>query len=68
MRIPVVTQDEAEPSTPPIVLRRSSKIVKTPNRYSPSNYILLTDCGEPKRYKKILPDGNSSKWELVMKN
>ena len=26
------------------------------------------DCGEPKRYKEILQDGNSSKWELVMKN
>ena len=68
MRIFVVTQDEAGPSTPPIVLRRSSKTAKAPDRYSPSNNILLTDYGEPKRYKKILQDENSSKWELAMKN
>ena len=50
------------------MLRRSSRTVKAPDRYSPSNYILLTDCGEPKKYKEILQDGNSSKWELAMKN
>ena len=68
MGIPVVTQDEAGPSTPPTMLRRSSKTVRAQDRYSPSNYILLTDCGELKKYKKILQDGNSSKWELAMKN
>ena len=61
MGIPVVTQDEAGPSTPPTMLRRSSKTVRAPDRYSPSNYILLTDCGELKKYKEILQDGNSSK-------
>ena len=60
MEIPIVAQDEAGPSTP-TMLRRSSRTVKVPNRYSPSNYILLIDCGEPKKYKKILQDENSSK-------
>ena len=68
MKIPVVTQDEARPSSPPIVLRRSSRIVRALDKCSPSNYILLTDCGKPKRYKKILQDENSSMWELAMKN
>ena len=68
MGIHVVTQDEVGPSTPPTMLRRSSRTVKAPNMYSSSNYILLTNYGEPKRYKEILQDGNSSKWELAMKN
>ena len=68
MGIPVVTQDEVGPSTPPTMLMRSSRTVRAPNRYSTSNYTLLTDCEEPKKYKKILQDGNSSKCELAMKN
>ena len=68
MRILIVTHDEVGPSTPPTMLRRSSRTVRASDRYSPSNYILLTNCGEPKKYKKILQDGNSSKWELAMKN
>ena len=50
------------------MLRRSSRTVRAPDRYSLSNYILLTDCGELKKYKEILQDGNSSKWKLAMKN
>ena len=68
MRIPVVTQDEAGPSTPLTMLRRSFRTVRALDRYSPSNYILLTDCGELKKYKEILQNGNLSKWELAMKN
>ena len=68
MGIPVVTPDEVGPSTPLTVLRRSSRTVSAPDKYSPSNYILLTDCGELKKYKEILQDGNLSKWELAMKN
>jgi hypothetical protein len=29
---------------------------------------LLTDGGEPLSYEESLQDGNSSKWELVMKD
>ena len=61
MRIFIVTQDEIGPSTPHTMLRRSSRTVRAPDKYSPSNYILLTDCGEPKSYKEILQDKNSSK-------
>jgi ATP-binding cassette subfamily B (MDR/TAP) protein 1 len=32
------------------------------------NYILLTDGGEPLSYEESLQDGNSSKWELAMKD
>ena len=69
MGIPVVPQDGAKSSTPPTVLRRSTRSVRAPDRYSPSlDYILLTDSGEPESYKKALQDENSSKWELAMKD
>ena len=56
MRIPVITQDEAGPSTPPTMLRRSSRTVRAPDKYSSSNYILLMDCGEVQR--------NLARWEF----
>ena len=67
MGIPIVPQDEVRPSTPPTMLRRSSRTIKALNKYSLSNYILLTNRGEPKSYKEILQDRNSGKWELAMK-
>ena len=69
MGILVVPQDGAGSSTPPIVLCRSTRSVRAPDRYSPSlDYILLTDSGEPESYKEALQDENSSKWELAMKD
>ena len=68
MGIHVAPQDKVGSSTSPIVLKRSSRIVRALDRYSPSNYILLTNRGETKSHKEILQDGNSSKCELVMKN
>ena len=62
MGIPAVTQDGAGPSTHPTILRRSTRPVRAPDRYSPSlDYILLTDSGEPESYKEALQDENSSK-------
>ena len=56
-------------STPIAEVRRSSKNIRPPQRYSPAlNYPLLTDGGEPECYDEALQDENSSKWELVMKD
>ncbi|RVW81314.1 Retrovirus-related Pol polyprotein from transposon TNT 1-94 [Vitis vinifera] len=50
-------------------VRRSSKNIRPPQRYSPVlNYLLLTDGGEPECYDEALQDENSSKWELTMKD
>ncbi|RVX18554.1 Retrovirus-related Pol polyprotein from transposon TNT 1-94 [Vitis vinifera] len=50
-------------------LERSSRNIRPPQRYSPIlNYLLLTDCGEPKCYDEALQYENSSKWELAMKD
>ena len=69
MGIPVVPQNGAEPSTLPTILRRSTRFIRVPDRYSPSlDYILLTDSGEPESYKATLQDENSNKWELAMKD
>ena len=69
MGISVVSQDGTKPSTPPIILRKSTRSVRATDRYSPSlDYILLIDSGEPESYKKALQNENSSKWELAMKD
>ena len=56
-------------STPVAEVRRSSRNIRPPHRYSPTlNYLLLTKGGEPECYDETLQDENSSKWELVMKD
>ncbi|RVX07261.1 Retrovirus-related Pol polyprotein from transposon TNT 1-94 [Vitis vinifera] len=60
---------EVDLSTPVVEVRRSSRNIKPPQRYSPIlNYLLLTDGGEPECYDEALQDENSSKWELAMKD
>ena len=60
---------QVDQSTPVAEIRRSSRNIRPPHRYSPTlNYLLLTDGGEPECYDEALRDGNSSKWELAMKD
>ena len=43
----VQSQEQHEPQTPTSVVRRSTKLSRPPERYSPSlYYLLLTDFGE----------------------
>ena len=50
-------------------VRRSSRNIKPPQRYSLAlNYLLLTDSRKPECYDEALQDENSSKWELAMKD
>ena len=58
---------QVKQSTPVTEVRRSSRNIRPPHRYSPTlNYLLLTDGGEPKCYDEALQDENSCKWELAM--
>lgn len=58
---------EEVPYTPVTELRRSSRIIRKPVRFSPSlNYILLTDRGEPECYEEAMQVDESIKWELAM--
>ena len=60
---------QVDQSTPVAEVRRSSRNIRPPHRYSPTlNYLLLTDGGESKCYDEALQDDNSSKWELAMKD
>ena len=60
---------QVDQSTPIAKVRRSSRTIRPPQRYSLTlNYLLLTDGDEPKCYEEALQDENSSKWELVMKD
>ena len=50
-------------------LRRSSRTVKPPQRFSPShNYILLTNRGKPKSYEEAMQVDESIKWESAMQD
>ncbi|KAE8713932.1 Detected protein of unknown function [Hibiscus syriacus] len=50
-------------------LRRSSRIPKPTQRYSPSlHYLLLTDNGEPECYDEAMRVEDSVKWESSMKD
>ena len=56
-----------EPGTP--ALRRSSRIPKPIQRYSPSlHYLLLSDSGESECYDQVMQVEDSVKWEFAMKN
>ena len=62
---PEAVQDE--PGTP--ALRRSSRIPKPIQRYSPSlHYLLLSDSGEPECYDQAMQVEDSVKWESAMKD
>ncbi|KAL5814639.1 hypothetical protein ACOSQ3_025434 [Xanthoceras sorbifolium] len=58
---------QEEPGMPE--LRRSSRIPKPIQRYSPSlHYLLLTDNGEPECYDEAMQVEDSVKWESAMKD
>lgn len=60
---------EEEQRTPVAPIRRSSRTIREPQRYSPAlNYILLTDKGEPESYDEAVEHEESVKWELAMKD
>jgi hypothetical protein len=52
-----------------MAVRRSTKVSRPPQRYSPSLFhILLTDSGEPETFVEALKIEDSIKWELAMNN
>ncbi|KAE8660039.1 hypothetical protein F3Y22_tig00116959pilonHSYRG00493 [Hibiscus syriacus] len=58
---------QEEPDTPE--LRRSSRIPKPTQRYSPClHYLLLTDNGEPDCYDEVMQVEDSVKWKSSMKD
>ena len=58
---------QEEPGTP--TLRRSSRIPKPIQHYSPSlHYLLLSDNGEPECYDQAMQVEDSVKWESAMKD
>ena len=60
---------QVDQSTPTTEVRRSFRIIRPPQHYSPTlNYLLLTDDGEPECYNEALQDKNSGKWKLAIKD
>ena len=47
-----------------VTIRRSTKLSRSPKRYSPSlYYALLTDFGEPEGYEEVVHVETRKKWE-----
>ena len=65
---PVSEEPDVKQVTPEQVLRRSSRTIRAPDRYSPPSlhYLLLTDEGEPKFFDEALQVEDSTKWEQAM--
>ena len=60
-------ESEVKQVIPEQVLRRSSRTIRAPDRYSPSlHYLLLTDEREPKSFDEALQVEDSIKWEQAM--
>ncbi|KAK7307279.1 hypothetical protein VNO77_40196 [Canavalia gladiata] len=63
----VAEEPEVEQVTPEQVLKRSSRTIRAPDKYSPSlHYLLLTDEGEPESFDEALQVEDSIKWEQAM--
>ena len=61
-------ESEVEQVTPEQVLRRSSRSIMAPDRYSPSlHYLLLTDEGEPESFDEDLQVEDSIKVLIMLK-
>ncbi|WVY93468.1 hypothetical protein V8G54_032556 [Vigna mungo] len=58
--------EQSEPHTPTLVLRRSSRPHVPNGRYI--DYMLLTDGGEPEDYMEACQTTDADKWELAMKD
>jgi hypothetical protein len=64
----VQKKDLHAPQTPASVVRRSTRLSITLERYSPSlYYLLLTDYGEPECYEEAMKVDTKNKWEQGMK-
>jgi ATP-binding cassette subfamily B (MDR/TAP) protein 1 len=59
--------EEMAPATPVPEVRRSSRVTRPPERFSPSlHYLLLTENGEPQCYTEAVQMDDSVKWESAM--
>ena len=64
---PVAEELDVKQVTPEQVLRRSSRTIRAPDRYSPSlHYLLLTDEGEPESFDEALEVEDSTNLEQAM--
>jgi hypothetical protein len=64
----VQQREKKVPQTPASVVRRYTRLSRSPERYSPSlYYLLLTHSGEPEWYEEAMKVDTKKKWEQGMK-
>ena len=59
-------QEIQSDNAPPQLVRRSSRPHKPSQRYPPSNYILLTDEGEPNCFQEACKVEHNKEWKKAM--
>ena len=63
----VQSQEQQEPQTPASAVRRSTRLSRPLEHYSPSLYcLLLTDSSEPESYDEAMQVDTKQKWEKGM--
>jgi hypothetical protein len=68
-KVEEIVDQHIEQGTPTVAVRRSTRTIRSPQRFSPSLFhILLTDGNEPKTFVEALEVEDSIKWELAMKD
>ncbi|WCJ44212.1 Retrovirus-related Pol polyprotein from transposon TNT 1-94 [Euphorbia peplus] len=63
---PVEEEPQVTTTDPPATLRRSTRDKKAINRYSPGDYVLLTDSGEPESFQEASQVVDAEKWKFAM--
>jgi len=67
--VPKVPENQEQQQVPenPATVRRSTRLSRLPERYSPSMYyLLMTDSGEPECYEEAMQVETRKKWEQGM--
>ncbi|KAL5821663.1 hypothetical protein ACOSQ3_023545 [Xanthoceras sorbifolium] len=63
---PPARSPEPEQVQPEVQLRRSTRERQPSRRYSPNEYVMLTDGGEPESYDEAITDQHKTEWLKAM--
>ena len=66
--VPKIEREQPLQQPPPQTpLRRSTREKQPSRKYSPNEYVIISDQGEPDTYQEVLKHENKTKWLKAMK-
>ena len=63
-----VEENPTEPPVEPQIMRRSTRERQPSTRYSVSDYVMLTDGGEPETYQEVMSHEKKGEWLSAMQD